>query len=75
MKKCISEGVAKVNVNKLVLDGYSENLKTNVGKVPQTKLMEQGVEMVVRQTMGWMEICGSTGRAKGNAGVMKNGLR
>jgi fructose-bisphosphate aldolase class II len=54
MKKCISEGVAKVNVNKLVLDDYSDFLKENVGKVPQTKLMEQGVEMVVRQTWnGW----------------------
>jgi fructose-bisphosphate aldolase class II len=74
MKKCISEGVAKVNVNKLVLDDYSDYLKGNVGKVPQTKLMEQGVEMVVRQTMEWMEICGSTGRAKGLAGVTKNGL-
>ena len=74
MKKCISEGVAKVNVNKLVLDDYSDYLRANVGKVSQTKLMEQGVEMVVRQTMEWMEICGSTGRSKGNAGVIKNGL-
>ncbi len=34
---------------------------------------EQGVEMVVRQTMEWMEICGSSGRAKGNFGVIKDG--
>jgi fructose-bisphosphate aldolase, class II len=74
MKKCISEGVAKVNVNKLVLNDYSEHLKENAGKVPQTKLMEQGVEMVVRQTMQWMEICGSAGKVKSNAGGMKNGL-
>ncbi len=64
MKKCISEGVAKVNVNKLVLDGYSAHLKMNAGKVPQTKLMEQGMEMVVRQTMQWIEICESAGKVK-----------
>ncbi|KAE9363808.1 fructose-bisphosphate aldolase [Stipitochalara longipes BDJ] len=64
MKKCISEGVAKVNVNKLVLDDYSAHLKANAGKVPQTKLMEQGVEMVTRQTIRWMEICGSAGKGK-----------
>src|ERR1700709_586165 len=71
MKKCISEGVAKVNVNKLVLDDYSEHLKANAGKVPQTKLMEQGVEMVTRQTMEWMEICGSAGKAVSKVGGEK----
>lgn len=75
MKKCISEGIAKVNVNKLVLDDYSENLKLNAGKVPQTQLMEQGVEMVTRQTMQWMDICGSAGKVEVNVGGLKNGLR
>ncbi|PMD50644.1 fructose-bisphosphate aldolase [Hyaloscypha bicolor E] len=69
MKKCISEGVAKVNVNKLVLDDYSEHLKANAGKFPQTKLMEQGVELVTKQTMQWMEICGSAGKAKSKARI------
>ncbi|PVH79519.1 tagatose 1,6-diphosphate aldolase [Cadophora sp. DSE1049] len=63
MKKCIAEGVSKVNVNRLVLDDYSEHLRNHAGKVPLTKLMEQGVEKVVRQTMEWMEICGSAGKA------------
>ena len=75
MKRCISEGVAKVNVNKLVLDDYSDHLKANAGKVPQTKLMEQGVEMVTRQTMQWMEICGSAGKAKANVKKVMNGVR
>jgi fructose-bisphosphate aldolase, class II len=69
MKKCILEGVAKVNVNKLVLDDYSEHLKVSAGKFPQTKLMEQGVELVTRQTMQWMEICGSAGKAKSKARI------
>lgn len=74
MKRCIAEGVAKVNVNKLVLDDYSDHLKASAGKVPQTKLMEQGVEMVARQTMRWMDICGSAGKAKSSGKVVKNGL-
>lgn len=63
MKKCIAEGVTKVNVNKLVLDDYSEHLRIQAGKSPLTKLMEDGVEKVVKQTMEWMDICGSTGKA------------
>lgn len=63
MKRCIAEGASKVNVNRLVLDDYSEHLKENAGKIPLTKLMEESVECVVRQTMEWMEICGSAGKA------------
>jgi len=63
MKACIAEGVSKINVNRLVLDDYSAHLKTFAGKVSQTRLMEQGVEKVRRQTIEWMEICGSVGKA------------
>lgn len=63
MKKCIGEGVSKVNVNRLVLDDYSEHLKTQAGNIPLTRLMEQGVEKVTKQTIEWMEICGSAGKA------------
>lgn len=73
MKKCIMEGVAKINVNKLVLDDYVEHLKANAGRVPQTKLMEQGVAIVAKQTVRWMEICGSAGKAKSSVAGVKNG--
>ncbi|KAK5462596.1 hypothetical protein LTS15_002308 [Exophiala xenobiotica] len=63
MKRCIAAGATKINVNKLVLDDYSTHLKANAGKVPQTTLMDQGVQKVVAQTMEWMEICGSAGKA------------
>lgn len=63
MRRCIAEGVSKANVNKLVLDDDSEHLKTFVGLVPQTKLMEQGVDKVTKQTIEWMKICGSVGKA------------
>jgi fructose-bisphosphate aldolase class II len=62
MKQCIAAGATKINVNKLVLDGYSVHLAANAGKIPQTTLMEQGVEQVVALTVEWMEICGSAGK-------------
>jgi fructose-bisphosphate aldolase class II len=62
MKKCVAEGVSKINVNRLVLDDYYAHLKAFAGKIPQTRLMEEGVEKVKRQTMEWMEICGSAGK-------------
>jgi fructose-bisphosphate aldolase, class II len=63
MKQCIAAGVSKINVNKLVLDNYYRHLEKRVGKVPHTILIEQGVKEVVTQTMEWMDICGSTGKA------------
>lgn len=63
MRECISNGISKINVNKLVLDDYLIHLKGHAGRQPQTILMEEGVEKVRRSTMEWMEICGSLGRA------------
>ncbi|KAF4619047.1 hypothetical protein G7Y89_g14801 [Cudoniella acicularis] len=63
MNQCIAEGVSKINVNKLVLDDYFDHLSSSIGKMPHTTLMEQGVEKVVRQTIEWMKICGSAGKA------------
>ncbi|KIW28069.1 uncharacterized protein PV07_07753 [Cladophialophora immunda] len=63
MKRCIVAGATKINVNKLVLEDYSAHLAANAGRIPQTTLMEQGVQKVVALTTKWMEICGSAGRA------------
>jgi fructose-bisphosphate aldolase class II len=63
MKRCIEAGVSKINVNRLALDDYFEHLKANVGSSSYTTLMEQGVEKVMLQTIEWMEICGSAGKA------------
>lgn len=63
MRECIKQGVTKINVNRLVLDDYMDHLGKNAGKITQTRLMEEGVEKVVRQTMEWMETCGSVGKA------------
>lgn len=63
MKKCIEAGVSKINVNRLVLDDYYEHLRSQVNQLTHTSLMEQGVEKVIAQTIEWMEICGSVGKA------------
>lgn len=63
MTKCINGGVSKINVNKLVLDDYNEYLKAAAASTPLTKLMEDGVEKVVKLTELWMHRCGSAGKA------------
>ena len=62
LKKCIAAGVTKVNVNKLVLDGWQAHLEANVHK-PLTKLMDDGIEVLIKDTERWMDICGSSGKA------------
>jgi fructose-bisphosphate aldolase, class II len=66
LKRCIAAGVSKINVNRLVLDDYFGHLEANVGKLTTTVLMEDGVGKVIRQTIEWMEICGSAGKAPSN---------
>ena len=63
LRQCVAAGAHKIKVNRLVLDNYYEHLESSVGRMPQMKLMEEGVEEVVRQTMEWMEFCGLAGKA------------
>ncbi|KAF3163765.1 hypothetical protein EYR41_004710 [Orbilia oligospora] len=63
MKRCIGQGVSKVNVNKLVLDDYLVHLEGNASKLSLTKLMEEGVEHVIKLMEWQMDVCGSTGKA------------
>ena len=63
MKRCIKGGVSKVNVNKLILDGYLQHLKKNASKLSLTVLMEEGVKEVQRLMEWQMDVCGSTGKA------------
>lgn len=63
MKKCIAGGLCKINVNKLSLSDYYEDLERSVGKKPHTTVIEQGIAKVRDQTVRWMEICGSAGKA------------
>ncbi|PLB52480.1 fructose-bisphosphate aldolase [Aspergillus steynii IBT 23096] len=63
IRRLISRGVTKVNVNKDILKGYYRYLEDNVSKVPFTSLMENGVAEVTKGLEIWMDMCLSTGKA------------
>ena len=63
LRQCVVVRAHKIDMNRLVLDNYYEHLESSVGRMPQMRLMEEGVDKVVRQTMEWMGICGSAGKA------------
>ena len=62
-QRCISMGISKINVNRLVLDDYNTHLHENASKLPQTQLIEQGTREVVSMQEHQMKVCGSAGRA------------
>jgi len=64
-QRCIAAGVSKINVNKLVLDDYNIHLKANASILPQTRLIDEGIESVVRLQANQMDVSGSTGRVPG----------
>lgn len=63
MRQCIAAGVCKINVNRLVLDDYYTHLRSKVTELSHTALVEEGVAKVEAQTIEWMGICGSAGKA------------
>ncbi|KAJ3961388.1 hypothetical protein N0V92_001883 [Colletotrichum tropicale] len=62
MKRCIENGAIKLNVNKLLLEAWNVHLKQNVNK-PFTQLIEDGIEILQKETEKWIDICGSGGKA------------
>ncbi|KAF8535164.1 fructose-bisphosphate aldolase [Trichophaea hybrida] len=65
IRKVIREGgVRKVNINKMVRDGYVEFLKENVGRMGATKLQEMAREVYTGDVGRVMrEVLGSAGKA------------
>ena len=63
MQKCISYGVTRVNVNKLVMDPYFEYAEKNTGKKPLTSLMNEGTDLIQKACEDWMDHIGSSGKA------------
>ncbi|KAJ5720304.1 fructose-bisphosphate aldolase [Penicillium malachiteum] len=61
-RACIQAGVTKVNVNKLVLDPWHDNLHANATR-PLTELMDTGIEILTAEMERWMDIVGSSGKA------------
>jgi fructose-bisphosphate aldolase, class II len=63
LRKCIQRGVTRVNVNKLVLGGYTDYVRENMGKVPLTSGIEEGTRIIRRACEEWMDWVGSSGKA------------
>lgn len=58
----IEAGVTKFNVNKLLLKPWHDFLRANVN-LPLTQLMEEGIDVLAKETERWMDIMGSSGKA------------
>lgn len=63
VRECVAAGVSKININKLVLEDYNEHLKASAASLPQTKLIDEGTEHVVRLQEHQMIVAGSAGKA------------
>lgn len=63
MRKCIAAGARKLNVNKLLLESWMRFVRENVHRLPFTQLIDKGIEVLKDETIRWMEVCGSAGRA------------
>lgn len=64
MRRCIKAGATKINVNRIVLDDYYDYVWVETAaRMSHTSLMEGAVEKVVNQTVEWMEIVSSAGKA------------
>ncbi|KAL1854433.1 hypothetical protein Daus18300_011453 [Diaporthe australafricana] len=64
MRQCIKAGATKINVNRIVLDDYYAHLRAETARTKShTTLLEESVNKVVNQTVEWMEIIGSAGKA------------
>lgn len=72
-QQCIAAGVSKVNINKLVLDDYGKHLRAQASKLPQTLLIDEGIQHVLRLQNHQMDACRSTGQASGKGGKWQNG--
>lgn len=62
-RRLVAAGISKVNVNRDILDEYYQHLEANVGKVPFTQLLEEGVEVISRSMERHMDIVLSSGKA------------
>lgn len=62
IQACIKAGVTKVNVNKLVLHPWQENLHAKATR-PLTELMETGIQVLTEETQRWMDVIESSGKA------------
>lgn len=60
-RRCIDAGTTKINVNKLLLECWSRFLQQNA-HLSIVQLIDQGIEILQKETERWMVVCGSAGR-------------
>jgi fructose-bisphosphate aldolase, class II len=63
VRQCIEAGTVKLNVNKLLLECWNQHLKTHASD-SLTKLIDDGMDVLQKETVRWMHICGSAGKAQ-----------
>ena len=61
MTSCVKAGVSKINVNKLLLEPWQVHIEENIQK-PLTQVMQEGIEVLTKETERWMDIVGSSGK-------------
>lgn len=62
VRECVQAGVTKLNVNKLILQSWSDHLKSHAHD-SIVKLIDEGIDVLQAETEKWMHICGSAGKA------------
>jgi fructose-bisphosphate aldolase class II len=62
LQKCITSGAIKLNVNKLLLEVWNEHLRKNAATTSLVKLIDDGMDILQKETERWMDICGSSGK-------------
>lgn len=62
-KECVKAGVSKINVNKLLLAPWQQYIEGNIHK-PLTQVMEEGIDVLTKETERWMDLIGSSGQGE-----------
>lgn len=62
VQQCVKAGAIKLNVNKLLLECWNQHLKAHASD-SLTKLIDDGMGVLQKETERWMEVCGSAGKA------------
>jgi fructose-bisphosphate aldolase class II len=63
MMRCIKSSAVKLNVNKLLLEVWNEYLRANAASTPLVKLLDEGMDVLQKETERWIDVCGSSGKA------------
>ncbi|CZR45058.1 uncharacterized protein FPRO_15767 [Fusarium proliferatum ET1] len=63
MQRCIQSGAVKLNINKLILEGWNTYVREHAQE-PLMQLMDGGMAVLQAEVERWMDICGSSGKTQ-----------